>query len=229
MRKVNLIGKQVGNLTVLKRLPKTTKHGHSVWLCKCICGSNIELPYYSLSKASRRMNSNLNCGCISNKSTNTFIVKDGFACMYDNKQNMTLIDIEDIPKLKEYYWYKNKSNNYWVQSTNKGCGELLHRFIMNPPKGYVVDHINHDTDDQRKSQLRICTPQQNQFNKIPLKRKYDLPKGIYPTPYGKFNVMLRTKEVKCSKNVDTLQEAINLRNEWEEQYLKNYKYTGGVK
>ena len=38
---------------------------------------------------------------------------------------------------------------------------FMHRWIMEPPPGMVVDHINHDKLDNRRSNLRICTRQQN--------------------------------------------------------------------
>jgi hypothetical protein len=40
----------------------------------------------------------------------------------------------------------------------------MHRVILNAPKGLMVDHINHDTLDNRKENLRIVTNQQNTFN-----------------------------------------------------------------
>jgi len=40
----------------------------------------------------------------------------------------------------------------------------LHRFIMDAPKGKVVDHINGDGRDNRKENLRVCTHAENGRN-----------------------------------------------------------------
>jgi hypothetical protein len=45
----------------------------------------------------------------------------------------------------------------------------LHRAIINAPKGLYVDHINGDTLDNRRANLRIATNSQNQANRIRLK------------------------------------------------------------
>lgn len=42
---------------------------------------------------------------------------------------------------------------------------VLHRFIMDAPKGKVVDHINGDGRDNRKENLRICTSGENSRNR----------------------------------------------------------------
>jgi hypothetical protein len=41
----------------------------------------------------------------------------------------------------------------------------MHREIMRAPKGMDVDHIHHDTLDNRKSEMRLATEQQNVFNR----------------------------------------------------------------
>ena len=71
----------------------------------------------------------------------------------------TKVDNEDFERLKDINWYYTKTG----YAHNKQLGKM-HRYIMNPSKDMVVDHINHDTLDNRRSNLRICTIQENNCN-----------------------------------------------------------------
>lgn len=83
------------------------------------------------------------------------------------------VDNEDFDKLKGYNWYL--TNGYVF---NRVLGRI-HRFIMNCPEDMVVDHINHDTLDNRKYNLRICTNQNNVINARKRKHKVtSLYKGV---------------------------------------------------
>ncbi len=78
-----------------------------------------------------------------------------------------LIDAEDVEKIKERRiastGLKAKRR---IGINYNGKHIRLYRFLMNPPPGMFVDHINHNQYDNRKANLRICTPRENNFNRI---------------------------------------------------------------
>lgn len=73
-----------------------------------------------------------------------------------------LIDDEDdfFVTSKKLYVIKNNNHLYVVNSDRK----YLHRLIIGAEKGQVVDHINHNTLDNRKDNLKICTHSENRLN-----------------------------------------------------------------
>lgn len=86
-----------------------------------------------------------------------------------------IVDDEDVQRVQEKKWYLNKmmaktSGRYYFYHDEKNNkirhAMLLHRFIMNCKKGdgTVIDHINGDTLDCRKENLRFCTMKQNMQN-----------------------------------------------------------------
>ena len=76
----------------------------------------------------------------------------------------TLIDADCIGLLDKWTWQaiKAKSGAYYVRCGP--CGSLA-RWLMNAPKGQHVDHINGDSLDNRRCNLRVCTHAQNQWNR----------------------------------------------------------------
>jgi hypothetical protein len=58
---------------------------------------------------------------------------------------------------------------------------LLHRFILEAPVGFDVDHKNNEPLDCRKENLRLATRQQNNQNRLPREDKY---KGVHFQPTG---------------------------------------------
>lgn len=66
----------------------------------------------------------------------------------------------------------------WCGIASNNCGKFyvryvgldnkqgyLHRLLAGTPKGMWTDHINGNTLDNRKENLRICTPQENARNR----------------------------------------------------------------
>ena len=77
-----------------------------------------------------------------------------------------LVDAEDWERVAQFKWSVNKNvrnkhkNVFYVVGTSKR-NMKLHRYIMECPVGMVIDHINGDTLDNRKSNLRVCTRTDN--------------------------------------------------------------------
>lgn len=77
-----------------------------------------------------------------------------------------LIDEDDYHIVSKYKWHS--SQGYAAATLiNEGASTsiLMHRLILNPPPGYVVDHINGTRSDNRRSNIRICSHAENLCNR----------------------------------------------------------------
>lgn len=72
------------------------------------------------------------------------------------------IDDDDYKKFNHLVWHLSDTG-YAVRRTN-GETVRLHRLIVNCPEGLVVDHLNGDKLDCRKSNMRVCTQAENNRN-----------------------------------------------------------------
>src|SRR3990167_4081188 len=96
-----------------------------------------------------------------------------------------LVDDEDFEWLNQYKWYCQKalSNRFYArgQAGKNKKTIFMHRFILNINDKRRIDHMNGDSLDNRKSNLRICTQQQNLFNKKMYKNNKSGYKGVWFT------------------------------------------------
>lgn len=74
---------------------------------------------------------------------------------------ITIIDDDDYEKFGHLNWHY--SHGRAVRRT-KGANTWLHREIMGDPEGVLVDHINGNPLDNRKSNLRLATKSANTAN-----------------------------------------------------------------
>jgi len=86
----------------------------------------------------------------------------------------TIIDTEDLQKLISlgYHWYaryRKYLNNYYIQCNTYFDGihknVLLHQFVLNYFDPYGIDHIDNNSLNNTKNNLRISDHRQNHRNR----------------------------------------------------------------
>lgn len=81
---------------------------------------------------------------------------------------IALVSAEDYERLSAVKWYAMKDSRSGTFTAARGGGGrfiLMHRLIIGDiPEGLEIDHINGDSLDNRRENLRICKHSQNRKN-----------------------------------------------------------------
>ena len=121
---------------------------------------------------------------MANKKGNNYIIdeENGIAKIELTRRDGTVlwtkIDLEDLDRVINfpYTWsakYDPDLEQYYVEATvhrkliEEGYSKAmkLHKFVMNVNDDRVVDHINHDTLDNTKTNLRVISHSNNSTNR----------------------------------------------------------------
>ena len=126
------------------------------------------------------------------------------------------LDMKDWKKIKNYKigvynYYKGKYR--YATLRIEGKQYYLHRYILGITDRRFVDHINGDTLDCRRSNLRVCTNQQNQWN---AKKKSNSKQEYKCIRYhkGTYEIRIRYGGKSHYKYAKTLEEAKRIYDEW---------------
>ncbi len=93
-----------------------------------------------------------------------------------------IVDAKNYAWLSRYKWYAHQSergNVFYACRSHRGRAISMHREIMRPPRGMVVDHINGNGLDNREDNMRNCTQLQNSQNNRRAGGKSKF-KGVFP-------------------------------------------------
>jgi len=85
-----------------------------------------------------------------------------------------IVDQEDYERIAKYKWHAARHQRSFYAQTGTGSAKIgkrknhlvmMHRFVMGVEDERLVDHRNHNGLDERRSNLRIATWQENCWNK----------------------------------------------------------------
>lgn len=84
-----------------------------------------------------------------------------------HQNTCTDVDWDDMKAVGLHKWFpvKHHTGKLYVNGKVGGKSMKLHNYLMKPPAGMIVDHVNGDTLDNRRDNLRICTREQNARNR----------------------------------------------------------------
>lgn len=232
--KKDLTGMKFGRLTVLRQdendyVNPTTGERVARWICQCDCGAIKSIASNNLKHGSSK-----SCGCAQREATSkrrgqqikvhSYRIENEVAIFTTLGEKEFQIDAEDVDKIIGYWWKFNREG--YVRTSTSSKSMSLHRLIMNCPEGKIVDHINHDTADNRKSNLRIVTDSQSMMN---THLRSDNTHGTRGICFRKDSNMWTARIGYQGKRFflgcfKTKEEAIAARKQAEEKYYGEFNY-----
>jgi hypothetical protein len=132
-----------------------------------------------------------------------------------------VVDLQHLNKVIQGDWYLGKTGYAFTYQISNLVGRLqLHDYIyvgclQNPkPPNHCVDHINHDRLDNRSTNLRLATFQENSWNRsINSTNKKNKYKGVKKISATNYSASLTHNGVKHEiKNIKTEIEAAETYN-----------------
>lgn len=154
-----------------------------------------------------------------------------FGGLYDGvtseKIDEFIIDTEDLPKVKYHKW--RFSHNHIVtglpaQKTQRDLSWVVLGLDNRINKDIVVDHINCNPRDNRKSNLRICEQKQNVLNKSFMSSNTSGFIGVsYRKDRDRYDPEIRINGQRCHLGyTQSLEEAVYKRWYAKQLLFKNF-------
>ena len=170
-KRLDLTGQKFGRLTVIKQAPNHVSKGgrtSTCWYCHCECGNDCIVATQSLRNGCTK-----SCGCLNKENAskrrimNTYDLSGEYGIGYTTKGHPFYFDKEDYDLIKDYCW--NANNDGYIYTVRNKKTYIMHVLIMNgvekTNEQIFIDHEDGVPYNNRKYNLRPCTPAQNTHNR----------------------------------------------------------------
>ena len=231
-----MIGNRYNNWTIIDyaedRIDSSGKH-HKRCVCRCDCGTVIEKDLYKVKNGAKMCKSChvkklISASIPFEKLTNRYDLSGDYGIGYVNNSNMEFyFDLEDYDKVREHCW--SNSGGY-IHTHINGKSVSLHRLIMglsgNHDRVTIVDHINRKPHDNRKSNLRICTVNENAKNRSIGKNNTSGVVGVvYDTQSRKWLAYINADKKNIRLGLfENIEDAIRIRKDSEKKYFGQFAH-----
>jgi hypothetical protein len=217
MQRLDLSGQRFGKL-VAQRYVKTI-NGHSYWECLCDCGNIVDVQTMRL-----RSGHTKSCGCLKHERLpNEYDLSGRYAKMIFEDGTETIFNKKYYNFVKQYHWWLQGNHVYGhVDGKSKALAVAIFEEaeFIRIGRDFVVDHINRDPLDNRRSNLRICDYCENAANHSIQKNNTSGVTGVY---YDKIHDRWMAKIGYRGKLIhlgffDDKNDAIKARKRAEKEY-----------
>ena len=144
-----------------------------------------------------------------------------------------LLDSDDLAYISFYRWRLHRvgKKRIWrIMRSSVGRTIYLHRQLMEFPDNLTVDHINRDSLDNRRSNLRACTVAENNLNSAGFTGGTSRFKGVaWTKARGKWTVFGGRRGARVFVGAfDSEIEAARAYNEYAKQHFGPFAYLNPV-
>lgn len=144
---------------------------------------------------------------------------------------VAIVDNEDYDYLSQWKWCVQycKGNRFYAKRAVRDGDRVfqvkMHRVIMNTPDNLVCDHINHNTLDNRKENLRNCTNSSNLMNRGKQSNNTSGYKGVSKLGDGYIAKIVHDSKVEYLGYFRKPETAYDAYKMAEAKYFGNFVYT----
>jgi len=111
--------------------------------------------------------------------------------------NIAIMDEVDIPLFERWTWRSwrsiSSSGTLYLVRSSMADRFMFHREILNALNGICIDHKNRNGLDNRRDNLRTATLQQNNFNRVYLRKSNSGFRGVTRHSCGKWQAGVKLR------------------------------------